>query len=309
MQSAQKAYDDFQAKADAAEEFTDAMAAEEKRLEQQRDQAVADYASAQQVSLYSDKSNEVYVDAADMQSLGAKMKLQYGVLDMFQKVGSTAFAEKLILANQAAESRRFKEAADAYRVAAQDKDATKNDKQTCEARASTMEKCLATRNEANRALQMIQAYKKQGEAVDADKLVSLFELAIAHNEQLFAMTNDDYFQDRANQLKVSRDKIGIVVRGTVLTTRVKQGRVTEEPIVGIDIYGVATAKTEAMERGTHGDFLGSVTNADGSFQVQVPRGAYKGLLFVPTNNNKYKDNVWQGLKAGQHTQLKVRFKK
>ena len=308
--NAQKAYDLFEVQADAAEIFTDEMVEEEKRLEEQLNATAQALSEALTISLYSEKSNEVYIDKADMQSLSPKMKIQYGVLDIFTKVGTTPFAQKLIDANQAFITRRYKEAAALYEEVGNDPEATINDKANCEARAKTMIKCAETRNEANRALQIIQQYKKQGDDINPDKLVDLFNVAINQNEQLFIMTNDEYFQDRANSLKISRDKIGLVIRGTVLSTRVKQGIVREEPLIGIDIYGVTTPYfTEDLQQGVHGDYLGSVTANNGSFQIQIPRNTYKGLLFIPTNNSSYKKNVWQGLGDNHHSELKVRFKK
>ena len=306
---AENAYEDFEKRADAAEEFTDAMMEEEKKLEQARDEARQTLAEALSVSLYSERSNEVFVGAADMEQLSSKLKLKYGVLDTYQKVGTTPFAQKLIDANQAFLTRRYKEAAALYQEAGQDPDATEDERANCEAQAASMTKCAETREEANRTLLMIKQYKAQGEAVNPDKLVDLFNLAINQNEQLFILTDDDYFQYRMGSLKESRDKIGLVVRGTVLTTRIKQGVVREEPLIGIDIYGLESDYYGYMSEGIHGEHLGSVTNIDGSFQLQIPRGKYKGLLFVPTNNKSYKRNVWQDLGGNTHTQLKIRFKK
>ena len=95
--------------------------------------------------------------------------------------------------------------------------------------------------------------------------------------------------------------------GTVISTNFKQGQLVEEPITGIEVYGVHYF-TKEMQKGIHGNHVGTV-DANGKFHIEVPREEYEGLLFVPVNNKKFSKNVFQSLRNSKHLDIQVKFTK
>ena len=311
---AQRDYEKVKADHDARcnEEGFDFDAAEK---QEQQLEALADQARQAvpqlYVVLYGDKSNELPLSQEKIAMLTQpKYKLTVGVNDALQKtvVGTTALAEKMKSANMAYQSRRFKEAANFYEQAAEDPDATQADKAACAGWLETINKCIEAQTEANKALLLLKNYKEKGGEVNPDKIVELYDIAINNYETLYIITNNDFYQTRIDNFEASRSKIGYVMSGTVIATDFKQGVLHEDPITGIDIYAVQGAFTNELRKGTHGEYVGKVDD-NGKFHVEVARGVYDGLLFVPAQNKKFSKNVWQSIKGSKHLDIKVIFTK
>ena len=286
----------------------DAAEAKEKALEEAWERAV-DAIPTLFVTLYGEKSNQLPVPEDKLELLAeAKYKLTIGVNDALQKtiVGTTALAEKLKSANMAYQGRRFREAATFYQQASEDPDATEADKAACTGWIETINKCISAQTEANKALLLLKNYKEKGGEVNPDNVVDLYNIAINNYQTLYTITRNEFYQTRIENYEKSRDKVGYVMSGTVISTNFKQGILYEEPITGISIYGTYGTFNKDMKKGAHGVFVGKV-DADGKFHVEVPRGEYEGLLFVPTTNKKFSKNVWQSLKGSKHLDIKVRF--
>lgn len=263
------------------------------------------------VILFGDKTNQVTLPTEMFEKLiTPKYKLTMGVNDALQKtiVGTTALAEKLKSANMAYQGRRFKEALAFYQQVAGDSEATEADKNACKGWIETINTCIEAQTEANKSLLLLKSYKEKGGDVNPDKIIELFNVAIENYKTLYSITKNDYYQVRIEKFENSRDKIGYVMNGVVISTDFKQGILYETPITGIDIYGVKESFNKEMKKGIHGDFLGQV-DTKGKFHIEIPRNVYEGLLFVPTNNKDFSKNVWQTVKGSTHLDIKITFSK
>ncbi len=263
------------------------------------------------IILYGDKTNQVALPAEMFEKLTThKYKLTMGVNDALQKtiVGTTALAEKLKSANMAYQGRRFKEALAFYQQVAEDSEATEADKNACRGWIETINTCIEAQTEANKSLLLLKSYKEKGGDVNPDKIIELFNVAIENYKTLYSITKNDYYQVRIERFENSRDKIGYIMNGIVISTDFKQGILHETPITGIDIYGVKQNFNKDMKKGTHGDYLGQV-DTGGKFHLEIPRNIYEGLLFVPTNNKDFSKNVWQKIKGSTHLNIKIIFSK
>lgn len=263
------------------------------------------------VVLYGDNTNQVPVPIDMLKKLTApKYKLTIGINDALQKtvVGTTALAEKLKSANMAYQGRRFKEALTFYKQVSEDSEATETDKLACNGWIETINKCIEAQTEANKSLLLLKNYKERGGDVNPDKIVELFNIAISNYRTLYLITKNEFYHTRIESLEKSRDKVGYVMSGNVISTDFKQGVLYENPITGIDIYGIEEGFKKEMKKGIHGDFLGKV-DSQGKFHIEVPRGSYEGLLFIPTNNKDFSKNVWQSLKGSTHLDIKIMFTK
>ena len=263
------------------------------------------------VVLYGDNTNQVFVPIDKLKSLKSpKTKLTMGINDALQKtiVGTTALAEKLKSANMAYQGRRFKEALTFYTQASEDSEATEADRTACRGWIETINTCIEAQTEANKSLLLLKNYKEKGGDVNPDKIIELFNVAIANYKTLYSITRNDFYQVRIEKFENSRDKIGYVMNGVVISTDFKQGVLYEAPITGIDIYGVKDNFSKDMKKGIHGDYLGQV-DAEGKFHLEIPRNVYEGLLFVPTNNKDFSKNVWQKVKGSTHLDIKITFSK
>lgn len=289
----------------------DAAEAQEKELENAMNEA-ANQIPQLFIVLSGDGSNQVEVDPDKVRSLlvKPKYKLTVGVNDNLHKeiVGTTPFAEKLRSANQAWQSRRFKEAITFYEQAAADKDATEADKTACTGWIETIKLCLSARDAANDALLLLKRFKENREQVSPEKIIELYDVAINNYTTLYSLTRNDYYQKSIEAITKSKAKIGIVMSGTVVSSDLKQGVFVEKPVTGIDIYAVEHYDRSAMSKGIHGEKVGTV-DAEGRFKLELKRDVYEGLLFIPVANREFKRNVFQPLHGNKHLDIHVRFSK
>lgn len=264
------------------------------------------------IILYGDNSNEVELDVDKIKStlVNPKNKLTVGVNDNLHKevVGTTPLAEKLRNANNAYESRKYKEAITYYQEALKEPDATDADKAVCNGWIETIAQCIEARDAANDALILLKRFKEKGEQVSPDKVMELYDVAINNYNTLFNLSRNTYYSTAVEKLKMARLKVPVIMSGTTVTSDLSGGVFVEEPLSNVDIYGVDHYSRKSMSEGAHGVKLGSV-DGQGKFKLELPRGQYEGLLFVPVGHKKFKKNVFQPLRGDKHLDINVRFSK
>ena len=324
---AEKELTNFKAERDAKmneENFDfDAADAKEKELEAQLEKALADIPTffitlsgkkTNTIDLIEEKDFFSYSSTGQMEGLitnllSPKSLVTIGVDDLLRKeirtIATTEVAEKLNLAQNAYNAGQFKAAITYYQQALESDEATEENKIEIQGFLSRVQTCSEAQNEANKSLTLLKVFKEKGEAVNPDKVVELYDIAIANYKTIYSITRHERYQERIEALEKSRSKIGYVMSGTVISTNFKQGQLVEEAITGIEVYGVHHF-TKEMQKGVHGDHVGSV-DANGKFHIEVPRGEYDGLLFVPVNNKKFSKNVYQSLRDAKHLDIQVKF--
>ncbi len=326
---AEKALMSFKAEYDAKmteENFDfDAADAKEQELEARYEKALTDIPTFF-ITLSGDKTNTIdlmeekdffsYSSTGQMEGLitnllSPKSLITVGVDDLLRKeirtIATTEVAEKLHLAQNAYNAGQFKTAITYYQQAIESDEATEENKTEIQGFLSRVQTCSEAQNEANKSLTLLKVYKEKGEAVNPDKVIELYDIAIANYKTIYSITRHERYQQRIEALEKSRSKIGYVMSGTVISTNFKQGQLVEEPITGIEVYGVHYF-TKEMQKGIHGNHVGTV-DADGKFHIEVPREEYEGLLFVPVNNKKFSKNVFQSLRNSKHLDIQVKFTK
>lgn len=326
---AEKALTNFKSEYDAKmteENFDfDAADAKEQELVAQYEKALADIPTffitlsgkkTNTIDLLEEKDFFSYSSTGQMEGLitnllSPKSLITVGIDDLLRKeiqtVATTEVAEKLNLAQNAYNAGQFKAAITYYQQALESDEATEENKVEIQGFLSRVQTCSEAQNEANKSLTLLKVFKEKGEAVNPDKVVELYDVAIANYKTIYSITRNERYQERIETLEKSRSKIGYVMSGTVISTNFKQGQLVEEAITGIEVYGVHYF-TKEMQKGVHGDHVGSV-DANGKFHIEVPRGEYDGLLFVPVNNKKFSKNVYQSLRNAKHLDIQVKFTK
>jgi hypothetical protein len=313
--TAEDAYHKLKAENDAKIEQPnfdfDAAEKKEKELETAMETAINQIPQLY-IILYGDNSNEVELDVDKIKSalVNPKNKLTVGVNDNLHKeiVGTTPLAEKLRNANNAYESRKYTEAITYYQQAMAEKDATEADKLVCQGWIETISQCIQARDAANDALILLKRFKEKGGQVEADKIVELYDVAINNYNTLFNLSRNTYYSSAVEKLTMARNKVPVIMSGTTVSSYLSGGIFVEEPLSSIDIYAVTHHSRKDMSEGAHGEKVGSV-DGQGKFKIELPRGQYEGLLFVPVGHKKFKKNVFQPLRGNKHLDINVRFSK
>ncbi|MCM1108358.1 MAG: hypothetical protein NC388_04785 [Clostridium sp.] len=278
----------------------------QEELEKKVEELSAEYASMCQVTVSAPKSNTLVVSIED---LAENERRAYAVLLMKQieEKYNTSYDQYLSNALASAKTYKYKAAADFYRQAAEAPDAPADGKATCAARAADMDNCFGCMDMANKALRRLKTEKEKGRMVDYGLLEECYNVAIKNYVSLYELTKDEEFEKRADTLEEAFRKLGLVVEGNVVGTDFKGGVLQEEPVTGVDIYATP-AGSRGVEKGTAGDKVGSV-DAKGHYHVQLERGKYEGLLFVPVSLKGYKKNAWQSIKEQRHAKIDVKLYK
>lgn len=264
------------------------------------------------VSLLANKSNVVPVDIERIKQLTEpKQKLQINVIDGMhvETVFATHCQQIIDQARREYRQRKYNAAAISYREAANDASATDYDKETCLRNAEEMDRYSKLKEAANNQVRTINSYKKQGGMIDYNKLEENYNAAIRNFRSLFDETQDEWYQNMINKLAAARDGLGQVIVGTTTKGGYHQGKGDTEVVNAVDIYAINYyRKLDDLKEGTHGTKVGSV-NEDGTFHVQLEKGKYKGLLFVPRPETKIKKNEYYRLDGNKHMKLRVNFYK
>lgn len=289
----------------------DAAEKKEKELEEAMENAMSQIPQLY-IVLYGDNCNEVELDIEKITGtlVNPKNKLTVGVNDNLHKevVGTTPLAEKLRNANNAYESRKYKEAITYYQQAITLPEATESDKAVCNGWIETITQCMKARDAANDALILLKRFKERGEQVSPEKIIELYDVAINNYNTLFNLSRNTYYSTAVEKLTGARNKIPIIMSGTTVTSNLTGGVFVEEPISNIHIFAVDHYNRKTMREGIYGDKVGEV-DANGKFKIELQRGIYEGLLFVPVGHKKFQKNVFQPLRGNKHLDINVRFSK
>lgn len=296
-----EAYNELDQKLQTMMEASESEWAQLDTLEKKAEIAEAAFTAISYLTVYTKESNQLYVP---IEELGFKQKVQYGILSLREKVYERSYVQYIASASEAEKSRRFNTAQQFYEQAANAPDATEEEKASALERATEMKECTEYWNVTNQVLKQLKEYKEQGETADYDKVEECYNIAIENYEKLYKVRNDKEFQRRAVALKNALDKLGLVVEGNVVKTKMKQGILQEETTTDVTIYACINEFNKNMEKGRHGIEVGKV-DSKGNFRVQIDRHIYAGLLFVPQNG---KNNTWVSLKEQKHLKTKVRIK-
>ena len=302
--AAEKAYnkqkEDIDANLGTAGYDLDAAEKREKELEQALEQAQGAIPQLY-IILYGDNSNEVELDVEKIKStlVNPKNKLTVGVNDNLQKevVGTTPLAEKLRTANNAYESRKFKEAKTAYEQAMNEKEATEADKAVCQGWIETISQCIEAQNASNDALLLLKRFKEKGTDVNPESVIELYDVVIANYNTLYNLTHNNYYINMVEKVTTARSRIPIIVSGTTVATRLRGGIYEETPITNVEIFAIPL-----NNRGDR-DKVGEV-DANGKFKIELKRDVYSALMFVQKGGR----SVYQSLEGNKHLGISVSFK-
>ena len=209
--------------------------------------------------------------------------------------------------------RKYNAAITSYRNAAADPSATEFEKASCLSLATQMEEYSQMKVTAYNQIRSINEMKQKGGFVDYNKLEDTYNIAIEKFRYLYQDTQDEEYQTMVGKLIKARDGLGQVITGVVTRGGYHQGQGGETSLTGVDIYGLYRYNAKKMKDGVpekeDAEKLGAV-DEKGLFHLQLEKGKYVGLLFVPTNTSDLKndDNQYYPLNGTKHMNLKVRFK-
>ncbi len=152
----------------------------------------------------------------------------------------------------------------------------------------------------------MQYIKQLKESESTDKMSTIeeaFQQALVCYTNLDRLHPDPVYKTFISRINKSLEAFNfIVIEGTV-----RDRRDNTKVVAGdVDIYGVHSRTFDrSMEKKAQGTLLGAI-DATGKFRVQVDKGTYLGLLFVPTSANKvYDKNGFVSLEEQKHLKTTV----
>jgi hypothetical protein len=222
-----------------------------------------------------------------------------------EKVLTSASMQLMANAEQATENRKFVAAKGFYQQAL---DSLTNiddavTRVSLEENIAHLTDCIEWDKKAAKYMQYIKHLKKTG---TTDKMTNIED---AFRQALICYTNLDRLHP-APVYKTFISKINetletfnfIVIEGTV------RDRKDNTKIVAgaVDIYAVNSSNfSKDMRKKEHGEHIGSV-GPDGKFRVQIEKNTHKGLLFVPSSDNKdYDKNGFVSLHEQKHLKTTI----
>lgn len=263
--------------------------------------------------LRSSFSNTLEVQLREGAQLNAKTMFKYRVLLQLvetviktKKVLTSATMQLMANAEQASKDRKFVAAQGFYQQAL-DSLGTDGDVATTrialEENITHMTECTEWDQKAAKYMQYIKQLKESESTDKMSTIEEAFQQALVCYTNLDRLHPDPVYKTFISRINKSLEAFNfIVIEGTV-----RDRRDNTKVVAGdVEIYGVHSRTFDrSMEKKAQGTLLGAI-DATGKFRVQVDKGTYLGLLFVPTSANKvYDKNGFVSLEEQKHLKTTV----
>lgn len=263
--------------------------------------------------LRSSFSNTLEVQLREGAQLNAKTMFKYRVLLQLvetviktKKVLTSATMQLMANAEQASKDRKFVAAQGFYQQAL-DSLGTYGDVATTrialEENITHMTECTEWDQKAAKYMQYIKQLKESESTDKMSTIEEAFQQALVCYTNLDRLHPDPVYKTFISRINKSLEAFNfIVIEGTV-----RDRRDNTKVVAGdVEIYGVHSRTFDrSMEKKAQGTLLGTI-DATGKFRVQVDKGSYLGLLFVPTSANKvYDKNGFVSLEEQKHLKTTV----
>jgi hypothetical protein len=262
------------------------------------------------VNFFAKKSNAVPVDLTKIKALVTpKNRLQINIGDGLRTktVFRNRYEQLKDQADREYRQRKYNAAAKSYREAANDPSANQYDKETCLGNATQMDLYSELKVAANSQIRTINDMKAKGGMIDYNLLEETYNAAIQNFQTLKDQTQDEYYEQMIGKLISARNAMGQVIVGTTTKGGYHQGQGSVSKVTDVDIYGLQSyGKLKELKEGIHGEKVGEVT-PEGTFHLQLEKGKYRGLLFVPRKSSGLKQNEFYRLDGEKHMKLRVNF--
>lgn len=298
----------------ATDEELNNLSKERDNLEKNKSQKENMLYEITRISIKGEDTNERVVDPEAVCRLASKGKLRYNVvlLTKTKTVFKTRYDELVHQAESHKQTRDYQLAMHFYESAAQDESATEADKQAALESASKMGKLAEYKAETDRMADKLYEVSASGKVVNKDALFALIDDIAQRYDALYAETGETYYQNEAERLRSQKTKVGFVFKGRCVTSDYKGGRVLEEPLADVSIYGSDRSNCDDMDKRDY-PFMGELictSAADGTYSFSIPNGKYKTIIFEAPAWTKFKKNKHVSLegRTGDRN-VKVRFSK
>lgn len=270
------------------------------------------------INLYASKSNvvplniDLYIKQEKLTKPKSLLQINVGDGMHTETKFDRSYNQLRAQADREYRQRKYNAAITSYRNAAADPSATDFEKQSCLSLAEQMVEYSQAKQTAYNQIRAINDMKKQGGMVDYNKLEETYNTAIVNFRHLYQDTQDEEYQTMVNKLIKARDAMGQVITGVVYRGGYHQGQGGVAQLTGVKIYGLHYYNPKKMDEGVPagGDFLGEV-DEKGLFHLQLEKGKYTGLLFVPREDIKElknEKNQYYRIEGTKHMNLKVPFR-
>lgn len=266
------------------------------------------------ISIMGKGTNERVVDPEAIINLASKEKLRYNVvlLTKTKTVFKTRYEEMVHQAGNHKLIRDYGEAKHFYESAAEAEGATESDRQAALKSAQKMGKLAEFKAETDSMADTLYTISVGNRRVNKDAFFALIDEIAQRYDALYAETGDEYYRNEAERLRKQKNNIGFVFKGRCVTSDYKGGRVLEEPLGNVYIYGSDRSYCEAMDRQDYvfkGELIGT-SAADGTYSFTLKDGQYKTIIFEVHGDKRFKKNKHVSLegRTGDRN-VKVRFSK
>lgn len=267
------------------------------------------------ISVKGKDTNERIVDQELILGLTSKQKLRFNIMVLLktETVFKTKYEEMVHQAESHKQSRDYKSAQQFYLSASTAEGATEENKRAAIQSAAKMEELdtfkIKTDDLAGRLFQIIES----GRMVNKDKLKELIDDVANRYSTLYYETEDKYYLDESNRLKGEKEKIGFILKGRFVISEYKGGKLIDETITNVDIYGSQYSDCKDMEDKDYkhkGELITTVTATDGRFNLNLQPGQYKTIIFEAKGNKDIKKNKHVSVEGRTDDRnIKIRFPK
>ena len=258
-------------------------------------QAEADLANAAVITIEGKGVNTLTIDPDKIRNLRPKAQLLYGVVvvekEILKEVFKTKYEELSHQALTHMKNRDYKTAQQYYEDAANQKDASKADKETARNSAKKMATLAEFKDSADYHAAQIYELSRSDKKIDKKALFSLMDIVAESYNALYHETGDKYYKDEADKMLAQKTKIGIVIKGKTVMSEYKGGILNEYPLTNVRVYGCQVSKNEMTEKEMEkrkyphkGELITTITSPDGKFSFTMQPNQYKTLIFEAFDN-------------------------
>jgi hypothetical protein len=188
-------------------------------------------------------------------------------------------------------NRDYQMAQQYYEDAANQKDASKADKETARNSAKKMATLAEFKDSADFHAAKIYELSRSDKKIDKKALFSLMDIVAESYNALYHETGDPYYKEEADKMLAQKTKIGIVIKGKTVMSEYKGGILNEYPLTNVRVYGCQVSKNEMTEKEMEkrkyphkGELITTITSPDGKFSFTMQPNQYKTLIFEAFDN-------------------------
>lgn len=265
------------------------------------------------IEVSGEKTNKITIDYNDIKTLTPTGLLEYNIiiLNETKVVVETQYGELLRQADNEFRDRQYVRAANFYRLAADEKGISDEQRNVAIDKASAALRYDTIYANAEKYAKLINDIVSNKGEVKKTLLIKAFDQAILAYRSLANSTDDPYFKKQMEKLIAEKEKIGIVLEGTTYYSELHQGVLEESALGGCKFYGVKGAVSDDMRSNVYwsnGDKL-STSNSDGTFKFQIMVDQYDYIIVVGARNGKIRANKIIPMKGRGDSKLKIVFGK